>query len=180
MSHLEKGMTAPSFTFQTAWKSGLNLEQSLTGGKIALYFLRYYGCPLCQLEIHNLILDHHKFEEKGLHVFVVLQSAPETLRNEIKENEIPFAIICDPDQSLYELYDVRALNNESEIKPSPALLSKVEQAKALNIEHGLSEGNELQLPAVFIINSDKKIEYAYYGKDFGDLPKIDDVITSLT
>lgn len=176
---LTAGMSAPSFTFQSVWSTDRNVECYPESGKTFLFFLRYYGCTLCQLEIHNLVVNNNKFEEKGVKVFVVLQSDPQTIRSQTKESDIPFKIICDPEQSLYDLYHVEALKTQEEIVATPGLLAKVEEANNLKIEHGLYEGNELQLPAVFLVNNEKVIEFAHYGKDFGDIPKIDDLISLL-
>ena len=43
--------------------------------------------------------------------------------------------------------------------------AKVQDAKALGFTHGKYEGNDLQLPAKFIIGPDHTIEYAYFGTE---------------
>ena len=46
--------------------------------------------------------------------------------------------------------------------------------------HGDYEGNELQLPAMFIVDEDRKISYAHYAKELADMPEIDEVLNSLS
>jgi hypothetical protein len=38
--------------------------------------------------------------------------------------------------------------------------------------HGKFEGRETQLPAVFVIATDKVIAYTYYGKHISDIPSL--------
>ena len=42
------------------------------------------------------------------------------------------------------------------------------------MEHGEYEGNEDQLPAAFVIESDLTVSYAYYAKTAGDIPDVDE------
>ena len=41
------------------------------------------------------------------------------------------------------------------------------------------EGNELQLPAMFIVNEDGVVEYANYARNIVDLPTVDEVLAML-
>jgi peroxiredoxin len=59
------------------------------------------------------------------------------------------------------------------------LLKKIEQARSKGFKHGTYEGNELQLPATFLINSQKKIEFVYYGKDYADIPDHNELVALL-
>ena len=45
--------------------------------------------------------------------------------------------------------------------------------------HGDYEGDELQLPALFIVNEKGVVEYANYAEDIMDMPKVDDVLNML-
>ena len=47
--------------------------------RLVLIFLRYYGCPVCQMEMAKIKQEIDLVSKKGGRVFIVLQSAPETL-----------------------------------------------------------------------------------------------------
>ena len=49
-------------------------------------------------------------------------------------------------------------------------MAKIELARAGGFEHGAYEGNELQLPAVFIMDQERKLTYAHYGISVDDVP----------
>jgi Peroxiredoxin len=167
----------PDFSFVTPWKGNRDFYEETAGKKTVVFFLRYYGCSTCQLEIHNIIKDYPRFAAKGAKVFVVLQSDPETLRSETEEKQIPFEIICDPEQALYKMLNIGAY--DSPPPRSEKLERKIKEARALGITHGKYEGNEQQLPATFIIDGQHQIVFAHYGKESVDIPEHEDLLRLL-
>ncbi|WP_186429520.1 peroxiredoxin-like family protein [Clostridium sp. BSD9I1] len=172
---LSIGMKAPDFNFMTAWNLENNFYDSTSGKRNILFFLRYYGCTVCQLQILKFIKNYERFKEKDTQLFVVLQSEPETIREQDSKGDIPFAIICDPSQELYKLYNTSAAKNMLGLG-SFNLFKKVEEAKKLGLTHGKYEGNELQLPATFVIDEEGIIKFVHYGQDAGDVPDIDELL----
>lgn len=172
---LSIGMKVPDFNFTTAWNAEDNFYKNISGKKNILIFLRYYGCTVCQLQILKLVKNYERFKEKNIQLFVVLQSEPETIREQDSKVEIPFTIICDPTQEVYKLYNTSAAKDMSGLG-SPNLLKKVEEAKKLGLTHGKYEGNELQLPATFVIDEEGVIKFSHYGQDAGDVPEIDELL----
>ena len=140
-------------------------------------FLRYYGCSTCQLEMHRLIQDYPKFAAKGAKVFVVLQSEPETLREQSAEDYFPYTIICDPKQELYQACEIGS-NPHPDIR-SAELEKRVQEARALGIRHGKNEGNEAQSPATFVLAGDQTIRYAWYGVESIDVPANEELLNLL-
>jgi len=161
-------MRAPDFRFNSPWQESLQFHDFLKDGGAVIFFLRYIGCPLCQLRISEIKRDLQKFEQKGVQVLVALQSEPENIRKISEEKDVPFTIICDPSEKIFGLYEVVPGSVFGYIAPDVIL--KALRARKEGFKHGIKEGKELQLPAVFIIDTHKKINYAYYGKNIGDVP----------
>ncbi len=168
MAVLHVGDKIEDFLFSTPWEEGKRFLADTAGERVALFFLRYYGCTTCQLEIHNLIQDYPKFNAAGVKVYVVLQSRKSVIAEQLKREDIPFELILDPDQKLYQTYGIgsRDVNHIS----SERHKAKVQQAKTQGFTHGEYEGNELQLPATFIIGPGHIVEFAYYGQEGSDVP----------
>lgn len=165
---LAPGMTAPDFTFDAPDKRSQNFRISADGGAV-LFFLRYMGCPLCQLKIGEILRDHEKFKQAGVKVYVALQSSPETVREGYSADfQIPFTIICDPDEKVFRLYGVAKGNLFQYLAPS--VIVKAVKASRAGFRHGKKEGQEMQLPAVHVVGADGVLTYAYYGKNIGDVP----------
>lgn len=180
MSDLQKiGTQAPEFRYATPWKNNLQFQQVLHGKKGYLVFLRYYGCSLCQLQLMKYIKHYERFRKANVELFVVLQSEPETIREQVDEDKIPFTIICDPNQELFALYGVRAASSEAELKNiEPGKWQNfLDEVQANGITHGKYEGNELQLPAVFLIDETNRISFLHYGLNGADIPEIEELLT---
>jgi len=168
------GMTAPDRTFNTPWKQGLRLSDLAKERRTYLIFLRYMGCPLCQMKISRLKEEWKRFSNADLNVVVVLQSEPENITSLVSEEEIPFHIACDPDESFFQLYGV--MPGSIFRYATPSVIKKAMEAKKTGFAHGKSEGKEMQLPAVFLIGQDMMVQYAYYGKNVGDVPENDELL----
>lgn len=76
-ARLTVGEVMPNFTYDTPFATGLTLSDTVQKTpKTALLFLRYYGCTLCQYDIHQLAENYHQITDVGGQVIVVLQSDP--------------------------------------------------------------------------------------------------------
>ena len=76
-ARLTVGEVMPNFTYDTPFATGLTLSDTVQKTpKTALLFLRYYGCTLCQYDIHQLAENYHQITDVGGQVIVVLQSPP--------------------------------------------------------------------------------------------------------
>ena len=163
------GTPAPDFSFDTPVERDRAFHRSIEVSTTVLFFLRYIGCPICQYKIAEIRHDAAKFQEKGAQTFVVLQSDPAIVRQSMGDEAVPFTIICDPDQAIFKLYGVEPGNILHYIAPSVILKSI--KASRSGIRRGLKEGNEMQRPAVFIINQHKMVAWAYHGRNIADLPE---------
>lgn len=171
MSKLTVGGVMPDFTYCTPYAAGLTLAQTAKAApKTALVFLRYYGCTLCQYDIQQLAEHHAELTAHGGQLLVVLQSDPAGLAEQLGEEGLPFAIVCDPQQQLYKQFAIPAAADMAELVGGDHTREKIARAKAAGFSHGAYEGEEMQLPAVFVMDSERTLTYAHYGKDISDIP----------
>jgi peroxiredoxin len=166
---LKTGATVPDFTFDTPWKKGLALSDFTKKGTVVLMFLRYMGCPICQMKIAELRRDFDEFAKRKVYLLVVLQSEPASITRLVDKKDIPFEIVCDPKGKLFALYAVRPGTIFGYV--TPATIAAVIRSMRRGFRHGKYEGNEMQLPAVFVVGADKKIRFAYYGRNVADVPE---------
>ena len=174
MPKLTVGAKMPDLTFCTPYANGCSLSQIArrVKGKTALVFLRYYGCTLCQLDIRQFAREQEKIIAGGGQMLVVLQSDPALVAGEIKEGDLPFDIICDPDQKLYKDFEINPAKSKLGMVDFKTI-GKMKQAKSAGLEHGKYEGDELQLPAVFVLDRERTVTHAHYGKKVSDVPDAD-------
>ncbi|MDR1377066.1 MAG: redoxin domain-containing protein [Synergistaceae bacterium] len=185
------GSVAPDFHFVTPWNGEKNFYAAGDGKKKVLFFLRYHGCRTTQMELRDIAADQSKFYEKDAQVYAVLQSSVETVRSQAEKKDIGFEIICDPEGSLYRLFDIGYTylgyflhGIPSGTPPRPKIFEeklekRLARATELGIVHGVYEGCEQQLPAVFIVDEDQKMIFVHYAEDIVDIPDACDLLKYL-
>jgi peroxiredoxin len=166
------------FTFDTSKETGLLFSKAALDKKTVLLFLRYYGCTICRLDMHLLREKYQKIKDAGAQVFVVLQSSPELVERETGSDSFPFTIICDPRQELYRHFEIQPASSKLGMI-SLKTLKKIGQAKKYQLVHGEYEGEELQLPACFVLDQFFTVRYARYAKNLADIPAPDELVAIL-
>lgn len=171
MAKAVQGEKLVDFTYNTATASGLHISDAVkrVPGKTAIAFLRYFGCTLCQYNLHDFLTHYDAIAQTGGQLMVVFQSDPALVAEQTKENPLPFDIICDKDQELYKLFEIGAAPSKKELFDDEGR-AFLEHIKANGFKHGAYEGNETQLPALFIVDSDMNLEHVHYGKLANDMP----------
>lgn len=176
-SKLTIGNRALDFKFNTPWDDDVDFYDVVGNNPAVLIFMRYYGCPVCQMEMAKIKQEINSAEKKRARVFVILQSAPEIIASLIKEDDFPFTIICDPQGKIFRLYGVEAGGLIKYLHPS-GLIAAI-KAVSKGFMHGKFEGKETQLPAAFAMAADKVINYAHHGKNISDMPSLDKIVIGI-
>ncbi|MBQ7081980.1 MAG: hypothetical protein IJM93_00350, partial [Oscillospiraceae bacterium] len=57
--------------------------------------------------------------------------------------------------------------------------AKIEKVRASGFVHGKYEGNEQQLPAMFVVDPDGTVIYAHYAENSIDMPSVDEMLEIL-
>ena len=167
---------APDFRFKTPWDNETGFYNAVGHHPAILIFLRYIGCPVCQMEMARIKGEVAQVRVKGLRVFVVLQSPAETISALINQDDFSFTIICDPKGKIFQLYGVEAGGIFRYLHPEGAIAAI--RAISRGFKHGKFEGKETQVPAAFAMSSDKLLKYAYYGAHVGDVPALEQMLVS--
>ncbi|HOX28216.1 MAG TPA: peroxiredoxin-like family protein [bacterium] len=163
---LKKGDVAPDFTIADSQGAPFSLADYRGGKSVVLVFLRYAGCPICQLALADLKESYPDFAAKNVEVAAFVQSPRETLDVKNIASAFPFRLIPDPDGRIYEQYGVGSGDFTSLIAPK----TLIQGVKATLQGHfqGKMEGNQWQLPGDFVIDTEGKIKFAHIGKNMGD------------
>lgn len=179
---LQAGDMAPQFTANDV-EGNIVALQDYKDSYVMVVFLRYSGCPWCNLAIHRLTLESKLLERSGCKIIAFVQSG----ENEVRENiygrqptKPPFPIIPDPQMKFYGGYGVGTSVSAvaRSIKDVPYWLKSV-------FGHGFRQteldGNMLVVPAMFLLTKgDQKIVTAQYSTSFYEHQTFTDVYESLT
>ena len=93
------------------------------------------------------------------------------------EFSLSFPIICDPKKELYRQFGLGRGGVSS--LASPAVLLRGMRALSRGYTPGIPQGDVMQMPGVFLINTERNIIYSYYSKDASDHPSIDELLMLL-
>ena len=175
---LQVGDTIPNLSVTTAFGSADSLYGLIGGKNTLIWAVRYIGCPPCHLDTTMLARRWARFQAANANVVVVMQSDPQVLRDATTGEDIPFDIVCDPEMKFYQALDIRPAADMEEaggakIGGLEKLMAKGKACEEMGYTHGKYEGDELQLPAVFVVDGAGKVLFAHYARYIADLPDYD-------
>ncbi|MHA1273202.1 MAG: redoxin domain-containing protein [Promethearchaeota archaeon] len=153
------GVEAPSFKIKSYNVGTIDLSDLIGKQKIILIFSRYFGCPICHLELLELIEKLPEIEKKGVKILYITQSGEDIAQEFIEKYNITFPIIPSSKDKLYKEYGL-GLMTMSALTKVPG---KLKAAKKKGIIHGKYEGWEKQCPGQFVIDENGIIIYAKKG-----------------
>lgn len=157
--------------------------RSLIKEKTVFWVLRYIGCTVCRYDVHRIKQEYESFKAKNANVVVVMQSDVQHVQNDLASTDetLPFPIICDPDFTVYNTFSIEPAESMEALLGGSLdqLKAKGAKAAACGYSHGDYEGNEQQLPAMFITDSTGTITYAHYAKTIMDMPTVEEVLELL-
>jgi len=163
---LQAGQAAPDFLRPDIGGKKIRLSD-YRGRYLLLSFYRYASCPFCNLRVHELMQHLVEFDQCGLSLVAVFQSAGEGIREHVGKQRPPFPIIPDPGHSMYQSYRVET-SLQGLLLGLTLRMGKALKAMGKGFLPGRMEGSITLVPADFLIGPDGTILLAYYGRDISD------------
>jgi len=156
---IKVGDKAPLFKLDSYNAGAIDLAEEIGTQKIILIFSRYFGCPICQLELNDLLDRLTEIENKGAKLLYITQSGEKAAKEFIEKKKINFPVIPSSRKELYKDFGLGRMTAEA-IKE---VRTKLEETMKAGIEHGDYEGWEQQGPGQFVIDSEGTIIHAKQG-----------------
>ncbi len=156
---LKIGDKAIIFKVESYNADTIDLAELVGDQKIVLIFSRYFGCPICQLDLKTLLESKHRIEEKGAKILYITQSGEKVAKEYIEKENIDFPVIPSSKDELYKDYGLGLMTAGAFTK----VRSKLKEASKLGFEHGEYEGWEKQGPGQFVVDEQGKIIHALKG-----------------
>ena len=155
---LKEGEEAPLFKLDSYNAGSIDLAK-FNGNKVVLIFSRYFGCPICLLDLSTLMNRKTELEDKGAKILYITQSSEKVAKEYIEKENIDFPVIPSSKDELYKEYGLGLMTTGAFTK----VRSKLKEATKLGIEHGEYEGWEKQGPGQFVVDEQGKIIHALKG-----------------
>lgn len=157
---LKVGDKAPLFKLDSYNAGTIDLGELIgKKQKIVLLFSRYFGCPICQLDLNILMEAVLEINNKGAKLLYVTQSGEKVAQEFIAKYKIEFPVIPSSRKELYAEYGLGLMNEEAVKK----VKSKFKEATERGFVHGDYEGWENQGPGQFVIGEDGNILHERKG-----------------
>lgn len=182
MGRLQAGDKAPSILTTDALGKAVNLA-AYKDSFVLLAFLRYAGCPWCNLTIHRLVVEYPLLRKNGCEVIAVVQSTAENVQQHIYRRHSlrpQYPIIADQARELYDAYAVH-----TSLKAVGRSITDIPYWLQSVFKHGYRQtevdGNLLIVPAMFLIAPrTQELTLVEYGKSFYDHSTFTTVYDALT
>jgi len=149
-----KNQKSPAFVAKDIFGSEVDLTR-VDKDYTLLVFLRYAGCPWCNLAIHRLTIEYKRLQEASCQVVAIVQSDSDSIKQNIYDRHVPqpqFPIIPDHEMRLYKEFGVSPslVKMIPMIKEIPYWLQSVLK---LGYKQGKIDGNFFMVPAWFLVNN---------------------------
>ena len=156
---IKVGDKAPFFKLDSYNAGTIDLSELIGRQKIVLIFSRYFGCPLCQLDLLLLLEAIPEINGKGTKLLYITQSGEKVAQEFIAKNNIEFPVIFSSKDELYAEYGLGLMTGGAVTE----VRSKLKEATKLGLQHGEYEGWEKQGPGQFVIGEDGSILHERKG-----------------
>lgn len=174
---LQIQQTAPDFNVTDVFNNNISLK-TYKGKKVYLAFMRFAGCPVCNLRVHSLLKQADAFKEKNIEVVLVYESSISSMRLYLEDTSYPFTFIADPENSLYDSYGVEKSWSKFLVSLFKGLLTKVSSGEKLFKKKPKPDGNLNRMEAEFLIDENGNLSIAHYASFLGDNVSIEKILNA--
>jgi peroxiredoxin len=163
---LQIGDPAPDLELVDHTGVPTRLSSLWSDGPAVILFWRHFGCSCGRDRAGRLRAEYANLVELGATVTIIGQGSPERSRVYREQNEIPCAILSDPDEVAYRAFDVL------EGTPAQVVYDASDELMACDLDAGVelaasrhgtakaSVDNPFLLPAEFVV-TDGVVQLAY-------------------
>ncbi len=150
---------SPDFTAYDQNGKSINLKNQLTHGPVVLVFYRGEWCPYCNKQLKELEDSLKMITDKGATVIAVSPETRENVLKTIGKTKAKYSIISDDKMRIMSAYKVAFALDEELVKKYKGYGINLEEKNGNN-------GNNLPVPAVYIIDKNGKIKYSHYDENY--------------
>lgn len=171
---IKEAQQAPLFTSKDVYGNEIKLSD-FKGKKVLLMFNRNVGCPVCNLQYHQLSENAGYFKEKGLVILSVYESSAKSMKEYLEGEELFSVMIPDSSLDLYKLYDVERNTGKLMKGIFNGAIGKAKKGKKLFSKKMQQDGNTDRINAEFFIDENGTVTKAHYGRYLGDHLTIEEI-----
>lgn len=169
---LNLGDKAPDFTAINQNSEQINLKEILKSGSVVLLFYRGEWCPYCNRQLKALEDSLSMITLKGAKIIAVSPEKHENITKTIKKTNATYSVVSDENANIMNSYKVG-------FELDSATTRKYKGYGVDLSDKNESNGNNLPVPAVYIINKEGIITYRYFDVDYKKRASVLEIINHL-
>jgi peroxiredoxin len=163
---------APNFKAKDQSGKKVSLSKELKKGSVVMVFYRGQWCPYCNKQLKGLEDSLSLLTAKGASVIGITPEKPENISKTIEKTKVSFPIVHDKGLKIMKSYDVSFGVDAPTVEKYKGYGIDFEQANGTN-------GANLPVPAVYIINKEGKITYRFFDTDYRKRPSVAELLNNL-
>lgn len=171
---LQSGDHAPDFTLTNAVGENIQLSELLhSNEQIVLVFYRGTWCPYCNLQLNQYQKALEEIEGTSAKIVAISPQTPDESLSLKEKNALQFEVLSDPRNNVARQFTTVFKNGDSPVDTMTVLGFDFDA-------HYSDDSREIPVPAVFIIQKDRKITFAKTeGGDYRNRVEAEELITNL-
>ncbi len=173
------GDPAPEATLLDRTGARVVLSSSWQEHPAVLVFLRYFGCPFCQMQVVGLRTDRSRFEEHAATVVLIGQGSPEEGPRFCDEKQVSFECVLDTDGWVYSDYGLGRGSLRQVFGPASIAPFLRANLHAETRQRALRGGSMMQMPGTFVVDSGGVIRFAHRNRTISDSPRNEHILEVL-
>ncbi len=158
---------APAISTTDVYGQSFSLS-NLKGSKVLLSFMRFAGCPVCNLRVHELLKQSEVFAKQNIKVVLVYESSKENMLTYLREEKYPITFLTDPENKLYDSYGVEKSWSKFFSSFFNGALGKVMKGQKLFVKKPSNDASLNRMGAEFLLDENGKIMISHYAAFMGD------------
>ncbi|MDI9341651.1 MAG: peroxiredoxin family protein [Sediminibacterium sp.] len=169
---LNIGDVAPDFTAKNQSNKDISLKTLLQSGSVVLLFYRGEWCPYCNRQLKALEDSLTFIKAKGANIIAVSPEKTENIYKTVEKTKATYHIVTDEQSLIMKAYKVAYELDEK----------TTEKYKGYGInlvERNGTNGNNLPVPAVYIINKEGKVTYRYFDSNYKNRASVKEILKNL-
>lgn len=164
---------APEFTAMDQNGKSISLKNELKNGAVILVFYRGQWCPYCNRQLKQLEDSLGQIKAKGGTVLTITPEKQENITKTVAKTKASYSILHDEGLQIMKSYDVAFKVDDKTIEAYKKYGINFSEA------NGESNGANLPVPAVYVINKEGKIVYKYFNTDYSKRSSVKEILTYL-
>lgn len=169
---LAEGSQAPAFSATDQQGKKVSLQILLAKGPVVLVFYRGYWCPYCNRYLKKLEDSLVSISSKGASLVAVTPEKPESISKTLEKTKASYPVLFDEGMAIMKSYGVNYAVDTATIA----------RYKKYNIDFDATNGSNganLPVPAVYVINPNGKITYRFFNTDYTKRPSVKEITNHL-